>query len=123
MCIVSLILYGPGRLTMPRGTAAYLCGLGVEELLHVLDAKVADTNVLDLARVQQLLHLAPRVDKVPVGVGLARVRVGAARPVDQVQVDVVGLKGGQRLLKGLGHALVPGVVQFGRQPDVGPRDP
>lgn len=103
---------------------AYLGGLGTQELLHVLDAKVADANVAHLARVEQLLHLAPRVDKVPVAVRrlAAGGGVEAAGPVDQVQVDVVGLQGGQRVGQGLGHALVVGVVELGGQPDVGAGD-
>lgn len=36
----------------------------------------------------------------------------------EVQVDVVGLQGGEGLLDGLGDALVPGVVELGGQEDV-----
>lgn len=50
-------------------------------------------------------------------------RVQARRPVHQVQVDVVGPQVRQRLVDGLGHALVPRVVQLGGQPDVAARHP
>ena len=68
----------------------YLAAGIIQEPLQVLDGKVADTNVLHLARAHQLLHLAPRVDKVPALEVLGQVvRVGARRPVHQVQVNVV----------------------------------
>lgn len=47
-------------------------------------AEVANTDVLHLAGLDQLLHLAPRVDEVPIRVDLLQVWVGAAWPVDEV---------------------------------------
>jgi hypothetical protein len=53
-----------------------------EELLKVLDGEVGDTNILDAARLRELLELSPCVLKVPVGVVLAQViRVGGRGPV------------------------------------------
>jgi hypothetical protein len=52
------------------------CGLEArvgEELLKVLDGKVGNTNVLDTARLGELLQLGPGVTEVPVGVVLAEV--------------------------------------------------
>lgn len=98
-----------------------LCGLGGQELLHVGDVEVGHADVLDLAGVQKLLQLAPRVDKVPVGVVLLQVVwVGGAGPVHQVEVEVVGLQVLEGLVEALGDALVPGVVQLRGQPDLGP---
>lgn len=98
-----------------------LCGLSVEQLLHVGDVEVGDADVLDLARAEQLLHLAPCVDEVPVGVVLLQVLwVGGAGPVHEVQVKVVCLQVLEGLAEALGDALVPGVVQLRRQPDLGP---
>lgn len=98
-----------------------LCGLGGEELLHVGDVEVGHADVLDLARVEQLLQLAPRVDEVPVRVVLLEVlRVRGAGPVHEVQVEVVGLQVLEGLAEALGDALVPGVVELRRQPDLGP---
>lgn len=98
-----------------------LCGLGGEQLLHVCDVEVGHADVLDLARVEQLLHLAPRVDEVPVGVVLLEVvRVRGAGPVHEVQVKVVGLQVLEGLVEALGDALVPRVVELGRQPNLGP---
>jgi hypothetical protein len=44
-----------------------------EQLLQVLDRKVGDTNVLDAARLGELLELGPGVKEVPVGVVLLEV--------------------------------------------------
>ena len=53
-----------------------------EELLEILDGEVGNTNVLDAARSWELLHLAPRVAEVPVGVVLLEIGgVGARGPV------------------------------------------
>lgn len=56
------------------------CGLETrvrKELLEVLDSKVGDTNVLDAARLWELLELGPCVKEVPVRVVLFEViRVG-----------------------------------------------
>jgi hypothetical protein len=38
----------------------------IEQLLQVLDSKVGDTDVLDLASRGKLLHLLPCLDEVPV---------------------------------------------------------
>lgn len=91
----------------------------VEELLHVLDAEVGDTNVLHAARSGELLHLLPGLDEVPVGVVLLKIgRVGGRGPVNKVEVDVVGAE----VLEGRGdalfHTLVPGVVKLSGDPDL-----
>lgn len=91
----------------------------VEQLLHVLDAEVGDTNVLHAARSGELLHLLPGLDEVPVGEVLLEVGgVGGRGPVDQVEVDVVGTE----VLEGRGDALfdtlVPRVVELGGDPDL-----
>lgn len=81
-------------------------------------AKVANTDVLHLASLDKLLHLAPGVNVIPVGVNLLHVWVGAAWPVDEVQVNVVStqvLEGG---VDALGDALVPWVVELGGEPDL-----
>lgn len=97
----------------------YLGGGIAEEALEVGEAKVGDTNVLDLAGVDELLQLAPGVDVVPVGVVLLEVvRVGAGGPVHEVEVDVVGLEVFEGLCNGLGDALVPGVVELGGEPNL-----
>lgn len=98
-------------------------GVGAaEELLEVGDAKVGDANVADLAGADELLHLAPGVDKVPVVVVLLLAGHRRAGPVHQVQVDVVGAQLAQAVGQGLGHALVVRVVELGRQPDLLSRD-
>lgn len=95
-------------------------GVGVsEQLLEVGDGEVGDTNVLGLARGQHLLHLAPRVDVVPVVMDLLVVAGDErAGPVDQIQVDVVGAQVLEGVVNGLGHALVVRVVELGGQPDL-----
>jgi hypothetical protein len=60
-----------------------------KELLKVLDGEVGNTNVLDAARLGELLQLRPGVTEVPVGVVLAEVlRVGRRWPVLQERVRV-----------------------------------
>lgn len=81
-------------------------------------AEVANTDVLHLAGLDQLLHLAPRVNVVPIRVDLLHVWVGAAWPVDEVQVDVVSAQVLERGLNGLWDALVPWVVELGGEPDL-----
>jgi hypothetical protein len=62
-----------------------------EELLEVLDGKVGNTNVLDTARLGELLKLGPCVLEVPVGVMLAQVLgVGGGGPVlGKISIDGV----------------------------------
>lgn len=106
---------------MKRGGTifAYLGALGAQKLLQVLDAKVADTNVLDLAGVNQLLHLAPGVHKVPVVVHLLGVSLDkTGGPVHQVEVNVGGIQVLERRIDSLGDMLVPVVVQLGGEPDL-----
>lgn len=94
-------------------------GVGVaQQLLEVLDAKVGHTNVADLARADELLHLAPGVGEVPVLVVLLLAGDGGAGPVHQVQVDVVSAELGQAVGDGFGDALVVGVVELGGQPNL-----
>ena len=91
----------------------------VEQLLHVLNAEVRDTNVLDAAARGQLLHLLPRLDEVPVRVVLLQILgVGGGWPVDQVQVDVVGAQVLEGASDALLDALVPWVVKLGCHPDL-----
>ena len=53
-----------------------------EQLLKVLDGKIGDTDVLDTARLRELLELSPCVAEVPIGVMLAQViGVGGRWPV------------------------------------------
>lgn len=95
-----------------------------EELLEVDDVKVGDSDVTSLG-LGNLLHLLPGVDEVPVLVGgldLLVGRVGRAGPVHQVEVDVVGSEVLERVLESLGHPFVVGVVQLGREPDLGSGD-
>ena len=96
----------------------------VKKSLEVLDAKVADADGLDLVSPDQFLHLAPGIDKVPVGdVLLAVVGIRATRPVHQVQVDIAGTQVLERGIDGLGHTLVVRVVKLRRQEDLLARDP
>lgn len=91
----------------------------IEELLEVLDAEVGDTDIADLAGGRQLLHLLPGLDEVPVRQVLRQVvGVGGAGPVDQVEIDVVDIQVLQRGGKAILHAVVPGVVQLGGDPDL-----
>ena len=56
----------------------------IEQLLQVLDSKVGNTNVLDLAGGRQLLHLLPCFDEIPVWEVLLQIcGVGRARPVNE----------------------------------------
>lgn len=99
--------------------SSYLGALSVQKLLEVLDAKVAHTNVLDLAGINQLLHLAPGIDKIPVVVDLLGVLpVKTGGPVHEVEVDVGGIEVLERGVNGLGDVLVPVVVQLGGEPDL-----
>ena len=60
-----------------------------KKLLEVLDGEVGDTNVLDAARLRELLQFGPGVTEVPVGVVLAEVlRVGGRWPVLQETISV-----------------------------------
>lgn len=89
----------------------------------MLDPKVRDTNVLHLARRRQLLHLLPRIHIVPALMVLLQIRrVRAARPVDQVQVNIVEAEALEARVDALGDALVPRVVELGGDPDLGARD-
>jgi hypothetical protein len=89
----------------------------------VSNAEVANTNILHLARRHQLLHLAPRVNVIPVWVDLLHVIwVRAARPVDQVQVNIVSAQVLERGVNALDDALVPWVVKLGREPDLAAGD-
>lgn len=109
----------------------------IQELLEVLDAEVGDTDVADLASGRQLLHFLPvmesamvphrmdtkchlpGLDEVPVGKVLRQViGVSGAGPVNQVEVDVIGVEVLERGINALSHALVPGVVQLGGEPDL-----
>lgn len=85
-------------------------------------AKVANTDVLHLAGLDQLLHLAPRVNEVPIRVDLLQVWVGAAWPVNKVQVDVIGTQVLERGVNALSDALVPWVVELGGEPDLAAGD-
>lgn len=109
----------------------------VQELLKVLDTKVGDTNVLNLAGGGELLHLLPvfvirsspivglvrknipGLDEVPVRkVLLQVVGVSRAGPVDQVKVDIVETKALERRVNSLRHTVVPGVVELSGNPDL-----
>lgn len=124
-----------------RGNETNLGRRVVEQDFQVLDAEVGDAYVFDLAGPNQLLHLLPCLDKVPVWQVLLQIgRVGRARPVHDcrtpgvskmhsdmrqvrvwsrtVEVDIVGPKGLQRGVNALLDSLVPRVVELGCQPNV-----
>lgn len=46
-------------------------------------------------------------------------RIRTTRPMHKVQINVIQPQVLQRRVNGLGHALVPGVVELGGDPDVG----
>ena len=46
-----------------------------------------------------------------------------AGPVHEVEIDVIRLQVLQRRCDALFDALVPGVIEFGGDPDLGTRDP
>lgn len=91
----------------------------IEQDLEVLNAEVGNTDVADLPRRRQLLHLLPGLDEVPVRkvLGLV-VGVGRAGPVHQVQVDVVDAQIFEGGVDAVLDEVVPGVVQFGGDPDL-----
>lgn len=91
----------------------------VQQLLEVSNAKVGHTNVANLSPIQQLLHLSPSINKIPIPVQVGRIiRISRARPVNQVQVDIMKSKIVQARLQALADMLVPVVAQLGRHPDV-----
>lgn len=64
------------ELNLVHGRCDLESGVG-EELLEVLDGKVANANVLDASRLGELLKLGPGIKEVPVRVVLLEViRVG-----------------------------------------------
>ncbi len=100
----------------------YLAALVAEQSVEVLNGKVGDTNVANLARANELLHLAPGVEIVPVLVNLLLAGDRRGRPVNEVQVDIVGSEVGQAVGNGVADALVVRVVQLGGDPDLVARD-
>ena len=60
------------KLDLVDGRCDFESGVG-KELLEVLDGEIGNTNVLDTARLRELLKLSPRVLEVPVGVVFAQV--------------------------------------------------
>lgn len=91
----------------------------VKQLLQILNSKVGDTNVPDLARSRKLLHLLPGLDEVPIWQVLLQIGgISRAGPVHQVQINVVGAESLQRGIDALLDTLVPWVVELGGQPDV-----
>lgn len=102
-----------------RNSETYLARGVVQQLLEVGDTEVGNTNVADLAGTKQFLHLAPGIDEVPVVVVfLEVVGTGRARPVHEVEINIVETKVFQGSVDTLGDALVPGVVEFGGDPDL-----
>lgn len=102
----------------------YLAIRVVKELLQVTWRKVRNTNVPHLTRLHQLLHLAPSITEIPILIVLLSIfRRRRARPMDQVQIHVVGAELLEALGQRLGHTLVPRVVELGGQPDLVARDP
>lgn len=89
-----------------------------EELLEVAHGKVGDANVADLACCEGLLHVVPRVDKVPVVIDLLLAGHEGGGPVNQPEIDVVDAELGERVVEGVVHALVVGVVELGGDPDL-----
>lgn len=84
----------------------------------MLNGKVRDTNVAHLAGANKLLHLAPSVEIVPVLIDLLLARDSRSRPVNKVQVHVIGAQVLQAGVNGLADALVVGVVELRREPDL-----
>lgn len=84
-----------------------------------MDAKVGHSNVPDLARADELLHLTPRVFEVPIVIVLLEVfRDRGAGPVHQEEVEVLDAQELKTLGERLGDSLVPWVVELGSQPDL-----
>lgn len=91
----------------------------VEQLLQVLDCKVGDTNVLYFASGWQLLNLLPRLDEIPIREMLLQIcGVGGARPVHEVQINVIDAQGFQGGVNALLDTFVPWVVELGGDPDL-----
>ena len=83
------------------------------------DAEIGYTDVPHFACSRKLLHFLPRLDVVPIWMVFLQVaRVGRRRPVDQIQINVVGPQGLQRGVDAFLDSLVPRIVQFGGQPDL-----
>ena len=97
----------------------YLCRRIVEQLLQVLNTKVGNANVLYFASADQLLHLLPCLDEVPVWQMLLEVgRIGRARPVHEVQINVICSERLEGRVNSLLDSLVPWVIELGGQPDL-----
>lgn len=75
------------------GVWTYLAVGAGKQLLQIGDTKVGNANVADLPGTEQLLHLPPRILKVPVLIRLLAV-IGIDRdgPVHQEKVKVVSLQ-------------------------------
>lgn len=91
----------------------------VQQLLEVCLGEVGDTNVLHLARVEQLLHLPPCINKGPIIIDLLLIiPIHGSRPVHQVQIQVIRAQVLQALLQTVLNVLVAVVVELGGQPDL-----
>lgn len=97
----------------------YLGRRAAQQLFKMSDAKVGHTNIANLSPIQQLLHLSPSINKIPVQIQVGRIiRISRTRSVDQVQVDIIKSKIVQARLQALADMLIPVVAQLGRHPDV-----
>lgn len=84
---------------------------GLEQGGEEGDAKVGHAQRPHLARVEQLDHVGPGLVDRRALVGLQGLAVlDTLRPVHQVQINVLNVQGLEGALKGLGHAVVVGVV-------------
>ena len=99
--------------------ATYL-GVGAgKELLKMLNTEIRNTDILHLSSPHQLLHLPPRINKIPILIMMRLViEIRRARPMHQIQVHIVSAQVAQAVVNRLGHALVPRVVELGGQPDL-----
>lgn len=90
-----------------------------EELLKMLNAKVGNTNILHLTSSNQLLQLPPSITEIPI-LEMMRliIRIRRARPMHQVQVNIVNPQIRQTVVNRLRNALVPWVIQLRCQPEL-----
>lgn len=106
-----------------RERETYLAARVIQQPLQILNRKVTDTDILHLARTDKLLHLPPCIDEIPILISLAHIiRVRRTGPVHEIQVDIIRPQGLEGILNSLRNALMPWVVELGRQPDLGPGD-
>lgn len=98
---------------------AYLAARATEQLVEVGQFKVGYANILDLAGFEELLHLAPSIAEVPVGIMFFEIlRIRRGGPVHEVQIDVISAESGKALAQGASNVLVVDIVEFGGEPNL-----